>query len=68
MRDIPKEKNKVDKFSSEQYQLSKNIFFMEKDRAPLEWYYNLAIMLGVLALGFGIEYYNLKKSKVKSNE
>ena len=68
MRDIPQEKNKVDEFSPQQYQLSETMFFMEKDRSPLEWYYNLAMMLGAVAIGFGIEYYNLKKSKVKSNE
>ncbi|MCI5083709.1 MAG: hypothetical protein MRY78_18570 [Saprospiraceae bacterium] len=68
IRDIPSEKDKSAEFAKAQYELHENMFFIEKDRSPLAWYFNLGLMAAALLVGFGLEYYNLKKSKANSNE
>ncbi|MEN0005775.1 MAG: hypothetical protein AAF798_16625 [Bacteroidota bacterium] len=67
-RDIPAEKNQLQQLLDKGYTLDEQPIFIEVDKAPLEWYWNLGMMLGALALGAGIEIVHLRKTRKKQLE
>ncbi len=65
-RKIDKERNRTAELPASRYILPANPVYIETGRKPLDWYWNLAIMLFALALGAGTEYHHSRKpSKAK---
>jgi hypothetical protein len=62
-RKIDKERNRVNTLPKDRYIISENITYLETEREPLAWYWNLVIMLAALALGGGTEWYHSRKTK-----
>lgn len=58
---IDKERNRVAELSASGYRLPDNPIYIEIDRKPLDWYWNLAIMLAALLIGGGTELYHTRK-------
>jgi hypothetical protein len=63
VRDIPKEKDNSSALARKGYTLAERPIFIEADKAPLAWYWSLAMMVGALALGAGIEIAQLRKTR-----
>ncbi len=62
VRKIPKSKNKVQNFP-DQYDVSEYAVYVETDRAPLAWYWHLALMGGAVLVGIGTEYIYSRRRK-----
>jgi hypothetical protein len=60
---IDRERNRVADLAQWGYQLPETPIYIEIDRKPLDWYWNLAIMLVALLLGGGTELYYSRKYK-----
>ncbi len=65
-RKIDKERNRVQTLPASRYLIAKNITYIEVNRKPLDWYWNLGIMLVALLVGGGMELYHQRKSKPQS--
>jgi hypothetical protein len=65
---IPKAKNKV-KDLPNKYQIPQHVIYVETDRAPLAWYWHLALMglAGLLILGTEF-YYNQRRKKAERSK
>lgn len=68
VRDIPKEKDQSAKLTEMGYPVSERPIYIEVGKAPLDWYWNLAMLLGALLLGAGIEVYHLRKTRNRQRE
>jgi len=62
-RKIDKERNRVQTLPKERYVISDKVSYLEIEREPLAWYWNLAIMLAALILGGGTEWYHSQNTK-----
>lgn len=63
---IPKAKNKVKELPAK-YQIPQHVIYIETERAPLAWYWHLALMGVAVLLGLGTEfYYNQRRKKLES--
>ncbi|NUO03772.1 MAG: hypothetical protein HUU01_24425 [Saprospiraceae bacterium] len=67
VREIPNEKDRSDQFSAARYKLPENVIFVEVDKAPIEWYWNLAMMVGAVVLAFLLERSSFRKTKSLNN-
>jgi hypothetical protein len=61
-RKIPKEKNKVHEFPA-LYEVPSSAIYIETDRAPLAWYWHLAIMGGAVAMALGTEFFYYRRKQ-----
>jgi hypothetical protein len=60
---IPKVKNKLNELPAA-YRMTSGLIYIETERAPLAWYWHLALMGVAVVVGLGVEfYYNLRKKK-----
>lgn len=67
VREIPNEKDRSDQLPATRYKLPENVIFVEINKAPIEWYWNLAMMVGAVVLAFVLERASFKKSKPINN-
>ncbi len=67
VRNIPKEKNRSGELPASRYQLPENVIFVEVNKAPIAWYWNLAMMVGAVALAFALELRSFKRTKPVNN-
>jgi hypothetical protein len=56
-------KNESAALATDQVQLAERLIFLEIDREPLAWYWNLLMFAGGLGLAFGVEAYVSKRRK-----
>ncbi len=66
-RKIDKERNRIHTLDASKYVVPQNVIYIETGRKPLDWYWNLAIMLFALALGGGTEYYHSRKARQQTS-
>ncbi|MBK7871374.1 MAG: hypothetical protein IPJ74_12225 [Saprospiraceae bacterium] len=60
---MPKSKNKLKELPAK-YQIPERAIFIETERAPLVWYWHLALMGVAVLLGLGVEFiYNRRRKK-----
>lgn len=63
---IPKAKNKVNELDAK-YQIPERVIYIETERAPMAWYWHLALMGVAVLIGLGVEfYYNRKHKKAQT--
>jgi hypothetical protein len=62
-RKIDKERNRSKELEEKRYSIADNIVYIEIGRKPLDWYWNLAIMLAAAAIGGGVELYHFRKGR-----
>ena len=62
-RKIDKERNRAAELKASAYLLPENVVYIETGRNPLDWYWNLAIMLIAVAIGGGMEFYHSRKAQ-----
>lgn len=62
-RKIDKERNRSKELKASAYALPDNVVYIETGRKPLDWYWNLVVMLVAAAIGGGMELYHSRKSK-----
>lgn len=67
VREIPDEKDRSDQFSAAKYKLPENVIFVEVNKAPIEWYWNVAMMVGAVLLAFTLERASFKKTQSLNN-
>lgn len=67
VRNIPSEKDRSDQFSAAKYKLPENVIFVEVNKAPIEWYWNVAMMVGAVLLAFILERASFKKTQSLNN-
>lgn len=54
---------KIEELPDDKYQLAEEPIYIEYNRQPLAWYWNLAMMLGAAALAIGVEIWVAGKRK-----
>lgn len=64
---IPTVKNKVKELNSK-YQISEQVIYIETERAPLAWYWNLAVMAGAVIVVLATEYFYNRRKKIQSSK
>lgn len=62
-RPIDKERNRSSSLSKSRFSIPENVIYIETERKPLDWYWNLLIMVLALGIGGGMELYFSKKAK-----
>lgn len=67
IRQMRKQKNKAHMLAADRYQLPDNVSYMEMDRTPLSWYWNMLMMLGGLGIVFFIETRANRKKQTNVN-
>jgi len=67
VRNIPNEKDRSDQFDAARYKLPENVIFVEVNKAPIEWYWNLAMMVGAVVIAFLLESSAFRKTKSLNN-
>ena len=65
IRQMRKQKNKAHMLAADRYQLPDNVDYMEMDREPLAWYWNMLMLIGGLGFTFFIE---VRANKKRSNK
>ncbi len=68
VRPLNKRFNRISSLSSQKYELSDDMSYIEYNRQPLAWYWNLALMLGSVAIIILTERWLAKRQKKKSIE
>lgn len=64
VRKMEKSKNRTQAFDNQRYDISKYAVYVETDRAPLPWYWHLALMGVAVLLGVGTEFfYNMRQKR-----
>jgi len=59
-------KNPVDQWTSQRISLAPDVFYLQLNEAPMAWYWNLALLLGGLALALVPEALRFKKNPAAS--
>jgi hypothetical protein len=55
VRDMQQQKNKAHMLATDKYELPEEVVYLEVDRQPLAWYWNLLMILGSFGLAYVIE-------------
>lgn len=63
VRRMNKRFDKLNQLSSKGYNFVEDPIYIEIDRSPLAWYWNIAMMVGAIGVAFGIEQWLGKKEK-----
>jgi hypothetical protein len=66
-RPIDKERNRSNTLSTRRFSIPENVIYIETGRKPLDWYWNLLIMVLALGVGGGMELYHSYKAKKQVN-
>lgn len=68
VREIPNEAYRSTALPASKFQLPDDVVFVEVGKAPIEWYWNLSMMLGAVLIAFLLERASFKRTKkLKSN-
>ncbi len=68
VRPLNKRFNKISTLAQEAYIPSKDIIYVEYNRQPLAWYWNLLLMIGAAGLTFSVERWLSRKEKKLINK
>lgn len=67
IRNLSKEKNKTSQLPAAKYALPKYVIYMETNREPIAWYWNVAMMVGAVLLAFIVERKNFFKRRTPAS-
>lgn len=60
-----KEFNGAKNLAANKYQLPSQVVYLEVNRAPIAWYWNLSMMVGAVLVAFLLEMRNFRKNKMQ---
>lgn len=67
IRSLSKEKNKTGQLPAGKYALPEYVIYMEVNREPIAWYWNVAMMAGSVLLAFIVERRNFFKPRTPAS-
>lgn len=67
IRNLSKEKNKTGQLPADKYALPEYVIYMETNREPIAWYWNVAMMAGSVLLAFIVERRNFFKPRTPAS-
>lgn len=59
-------KNTSDRLSEQGYDIPKDVYYLEADRAPLAWYWNLLMLIGGIGIALAAEARAARRRQLKS--
>lgn len=68
VRPMNKRYNKMEELPKELYSISDDALYIEYNKSPLAWYWNLLLMLGAISIVLVLEQWLTKKEKKQKND